>query len=61
MAKKSQKLKWYQSKTIIVALVTGMIGITTAFSTQYPEIGMLITAKAILDILLRFVTTTPIE
>lgn len=58
---KKTTTKWYQSKTIIVAIVTGCIGIVTAFSTQFPEIGLLITAKAVLDVLLRFITTTSIE
>lgn len=58
---KQKTIKWYQSKTIKVAIVTGCIGIVTAFSTQYPELGLLISAKAVLDILLRLITTTTVE
>lgn len=52
---------WYFSKTIIVALLQGVLGVVVALSTQHPEIGIIAMIKSCLDMVLRFVTTTPIE
>lgn len=52
--------KWFLSKTIILAVIQAAIGLTVAFSTEYPEAGYLVTAKSALDVLLRAVTNKPI-
>lgn len=53
--------KWYNSKTIQFAFLTGAIGISTAFATEFPEMGWLITLIGVLNGLLRLVTKDPIE
>lgn len=53
--------KWYQSKTIRVGILTALTGLVTVFISQYPDVGLLITLKGILDVALRLQTTTPIE
>ena len=58
--KKSMK-KWYLSKTIILAILTGAAGVVVAFETQYPGVGTLMIIKAVIDVGLRFVTTSAIE
>lgn len=60
MAKIEEK-KWYESKTIWVAIITGAMGITVAVQTSFPAVGWVITLKALLDLALRFATTEPIK
>lgn len=52
---------WWTSRTILLAIVTGIIGVMMAFSQQYPDIGIFVTIVAGLNILLRFLTTVPIK
>ena len=52
--------KWYQSKTIWYAIITGMAGIIAVFQTQYPEIGALAVANSIITVILRALTTSSI-
>lgn len=49
-----------QSKTFWIAVIQAVAGIVVVFSTSYPEIGGLILAKSVLDVLLRVATTTEI-
>lgn len=51
---------WWQSRTIIVAILMGASGIVLAFDSQFPGIGWLMAVKAAIDIILRFYTTNPI-
>ena len=60
MAKTATK-KWYQSRTIQIGIVTALSGLVTLFATEYSHLGMLVTVKGVLDIMLRFLTTTEIE
>lgn len=53
--------KWYASKTLWVAILTGIIGVLVALETQYPAVGWIITGKAVIDFLLRMVTTSSLE
>lgn len=53
--------KIYKSKTFWIAVLQAVTGIAVVFSSTYPEIGGLILAKSILDVLLRVVTTTTIK
>lgn len=48
--------KWYQSKTIWIAILQAIAGIFVAFSLEYPTAGWLLTAKSIVDILIRIST-----
>lgn len=54
---------WYQSKTIWIAVIQGILGVVVAFTTIDPAvstIGWIAAGKAILDMVLRSLTTTPI-
>lgn len=53
--------KWYKSRTIQIAVLMGISGVITALTTQYPTIGWLITGKAFLDVVLRFISTTELK
>lgn len=53
--------KWYKSRTVQIAILTGIIGVVTALQTEYTEVGVLVSIKALLDIALRFITTAPVE
>lgn len=61
MATKKTKKAWYESKTIWIALLTGVMGIITAVETEYKLPGLLITAKSLIDMWLRLNTTDAIE
>lgn len=50
-----------KSKTFWIAVLQAVAGIAVVFSTAYPQIGGLILAKSILDVILRVVTTTTIK
>lgn len=52
--------KWFESKTIWLAAVQLAVGFTLVFTTQYPEIGWIVTLKSLLDVVLRFLTNKPI-
>ncbi len=52
---------WYQSKTIWFAILTGAVGIVTSFSTQYPDVGWLVTIGSVINVILRLVTSEPIQ
>ena len=53
--------KWYQSKTLWYAILTGMAGVISQLLVIYPELGQLATLNAIIVGLLRFVTTKEIS
>lgn len=53
--------KWYQSKTIWLAIITALIGILTAFGTAYPEAGWLLTTIGVLNAMLRLGTNSEIK
>jgi len=52
--------KWYRSNTIRVALLQAAAGIFLAFGTEYPDVGYVITAKSVIDFVLRYLTSKPI-
>lgn len=54
--------KWYQSKTIRLAILQAIASILTAFMAQgvLQDVGFLMIVKSILDILVRLNTDTPI-
>ena len=53
--------KWYQSKTILVAVLMGASGVVVAFETQFPALGWLMLVKAMIDVFLRMATTETIK
>lgn len=52
---------WIKSKTVWLALLQAASGAVLVFQSAYPEIGGLIIAKSVIDIILRFITTEPIK
>ena len=52
---------WLYSRTVILALIQGTLGVVVAEMTIHPEVGKLMVMKSILDIVLRFATETPIS
>lgn len=55
--------EWYKSRTIWVAILQAVLGITLAFGVEYPEIntvGGVLVLKSVLDMVLRYITTEPI-
>lgn len=53
--------KWFFSKTIILAVLQGILGVIVAIGTQLPDIGWLMIAKSVLDVVIRFITTQPVS
>lgn len=51
---------WYFSRTLWVAVIQGILGIIVALGTQVPVVGWLMVIKSILDVALRFLTSTPV-
>jgi len=56
-----QLLQMFKSRTIILAVLQGTLGVIIAVETQYPTGGTLLIVKSIIDILLRFYTTKPVD
>lgn len=53
--------RWYSSKTLWFAVLTGALGILTALQSLYPEAGILIAMASVINVLLRFGTTAPLS
>lgn len=51
----------FTSKTFILALAQAIVGVIVVFSTAYPDVGYLVVAKSVVDILLRWITTEPVS
>ena len=47
-----QEKIWWQSRELILAILTGIAGVLAVVVTQYPGIGYLVIANAVLDALL---------
>lgn len=52
--------KWYQSRTMLLAILQGLSGVVVVFATEYPELGILAIAKSFIDAGLRSITTESI-
>jgi hypothetical protein len=55
--------KWFESKTIWMAVIQGAVGVFAAVVTANPAlatVGWVLLAKSVLDILLRMVTDKPV-
>ena len=58
------KKKWYQSKTIQIAIIQAIIGLVVAIEAANPEmkaIGTVAIVKASLDAALRIISVTELE
>lgn len=53
--------KWYQSKTILLAIVQSIAGIVVVFESQYGAVGAVLIVKSAVDIALRIITALPVE
>ena len=53
--------KWYQSRTVQFAILTGALGIVTALESVYPTAGILVTLASLINVVLRFGVTQPIQ
>lgn len=49
-----------ETKTFWIAVLQAAIGAIVVFSTAYPEAGMLVIAKSVLDVALRIYTRQPV-
>jgi len=47
----------FKSKTVIIAILQGVLGVAIAMQSVAPELGQLMFLKSIVDIALRYVTT----
>lgn len=56
-----QTKPFWKSKTIWFNVMTTLVGVFAFLETQYPGISIVATASGVLNIILRFATTTPIE
>lgn len=54
-------IKWYQSKTILLAIGQAIVGLVVVFESQYGAIGAILIIKAAVDAALRIITVLPIE
>lgn len=53
--------KWFKSRTFWLAVLTISAGIVTVLETNLPLVGWLAIAKGIIDVFMRYATTTPLE
>jgi len=52
--------KWYQSKTIILAILQGAAGVITVIATEHNNTGFLLIVKAVVDVYIRYLTESKI-
>ena len=52
--------KWYQSRTIILSIITTAIGVAGVIQQQYGDMAWLVTLVGILNAVLRVQTSTTI-
>jgi hypothetical protein len=50
-----------KSRVFWLAIIQAAIGVLTVYSSAYPDVGTLLVLKSVLDIVLRYGTTTSIE
>lgn len=53
--------KWYESKTVWIAVIQAAMGLAIALQGVYPAAGSLLVLKSVLDILNRFLTQGPVS
>lgn len=47
----------FKSKTFWIAFAQSVVGALAIFSEVYPEVGLLLMAKSVLDVVIRIYTT----
>ena len=52
--------KWYQSKTIILAILQGTAGVIAVIATEHNSTGFLLIVKAVIDVYIRYLTESKI-
>ncbi len=50
----------FHSKTFWLACIQALAGMIAIFATTYPNVGILLLAKSVIDVSLRFATTTEV-
>ncbi len=50
----------FASRTFWLAVAQAVVGVFVVFGTAYPMVGWLVVAKSVADMVLRYITTTPI-
>lgn len=53
--------KWYESKTILLAIAQGIIGVLVVLESNYPSVGWVAIAKSVVDFYVRYNTSQPIQ
>ena len=56
-----KKKQLWQSRTLWVAILQGALGIVMVLQLERPELGGLLLLKSALDMLLRALTTKPLD
>ncbi len=51
----------FKSRTFWLAFAQAVAGAVVAFQYAYPEVGALLVAKSLVDIVLRIITTTEVK
>jgi hypothetical protein len=49
------------SKTVLVAILQGILGVILALGSQIETVGWLMVVKSVIDIALRAITTQPVK
>lgn len=52
--------KWYESKTLWLAIAQGVAGVFVVLATQYPAVGWIAIGKSVVDFFIRYNTSSPI-
>lgn len=50
----------FESKNFWVAVIQGLAGVLLVILEHYPNIGYLMIAKSVIDVILRFLTNRPV-
>ena len=54
-------MKLINSKTFWLAVVQALSGVLVVFATTYPQVGMLLVVKSVIDVVLRLLTYREID
>jgi hypothetical protein len=57
----TKQKQWFKSRTVWLGIFTISAGIVAVLESNFPTIGWVATASGIVQVFLRFVSTTPIE
>jgi hypothetical protein len=51
----------FYSRTFWVAVAQSVIGVWAVLESSMPNVGWVVVGKSVLDIILRFISTTPVK